>query len=187
MLAAERRIFDGMSDEADERPPAIGARLAAVGYDAGVLVLLLLAGLVAALAYLLVRTSWGRFDVGAGDALVAWALLGATLPAWGTWEAARLCTGGATLGQARFGLAVEGEPSWRRCVRLLVHPLSLPLWGWLALTLLLTEVLWLLVPPLLVMLAIAAAGLASLAIVLLRPSARPLHDRVAGTRLMRRP
>ena len=174
-----------MDTEDGGRAPGAGARLAAVVYDAGMLVLLLLAVLVVAFAWLLIRTSWGRFDVGTGDALIATSLIGATVPAWAAWQAARLHMHGATAGQARFGLATEGEPL-RRSARLLVHPLSLPLWSWLVLTVLITELRLLLWPAVLVLLAVAAAGLLSLGMLLLRGDARLLHDYVAGTRVVRR-
>lgn len=172
-------------DDDDERAPGAGVRLAAIVYDAGTLLLLLLAALVVAFAWLLIRTSWGRFDVGTGDALVATSLIGATTPAWGAWQAARLHRDGATVGQARFGLATEGEPL-RRSARLLVHPLSLPLWFWLALTVLISEVRIVLWPILFILLAVAVAGLLSLGILLVRGDARLLHDYVAGTRVVRR-
>ena len=174
-----------MATDDGERAPGAGARLLAVVFDAGTLVLLLLAGLVVAFAWLLVRTSWGRFDVGTGDALVATSLIGATVPAWAAWLAARLHLHGATPGEARLGLAVEGEP-WRRAARLLAHPISLPLWGWLTLTVLITELRVLLLPAVFVLLAVAVAGLLSLGMLLVRGHARLLHDYVFGTRIVRR-
>ncbi len=120
-------------------------RLAAVTLDALTLLLLLLAGAAVAFLWLLLRSSAGRYDAGTGDTLIATALIGAIVPGWTAWQAVRLQRLGATFGQARLGLAVEGAP-WRRVARLLLHPLSLPLWSWVLLTLLLAgaPAVWLL-------------------------------------------
>ena len=174
-----------MADVVDERPPGRGARLAAVGLDAGTLLVVLTGTLIVALAYLLAQTSWGRFDVGVGDAFVATAIVGSSAPAWTAWQLAELYLRGATLGQRRLGLAVEGAAPWRPLARFAVHPLALPAWGWLALTALLAELPWLPLLPALATALVALAGLVSLATLLVRPAAPPLHDRAARTRLVR--
>ncbi|MBM4411364.1 MAG: hypothetical protein FJ037_08610, partial [Chloroflexi bacterium] len=72
-----------------------------------------LASLLAALAaggWLLLRTSWGRDDIPAGDATFAAALLLAATPAWLAWTALRLAQRGATPGQDRQRLRVTGPP-----------------------------------------------------------------------------
>ena len=94
------------------------------------LLLMLIAATALALAWLLARTQAGRLDAASGDAIAAAAIVGAAVPAWAAWQAARLHALGATTGQARLGLAVEGAPM-RRVARFLLHPASLPLWsGW---------------------------------------------------------
>ncbi len=166
-------------------------RLVAVVIDAATLLLLLLAGLVVAFVWLLIRSSAGRYDAETGDTLIATSLIGAIVPAWTAWQALRLYRLGATFGQARLGLAVEG-PRWRRALRLLLHPLSLLLWGWLLLTSLLAGVhpVLALVVGLLIAVGGGAFWLASLAVSAARKRERPHgrlpHDWIAGTRLVRR-
>jgi hypothetical protein len=169
----------------DERPPGRRVRLAAAAIDAAVLLVLLTGTLIVALAYLLARTAWGRFDVGLGDALVAASLLGAGVPAWAAWQLARLQLEGATLGQRRLGLAVEARAPWRRLARFAAHPLAVPVWGWLALTALIAGLPWLPLLPALAGGLVLLAGLVSLAMLAVDPDARGLHDRLAGTRLVR--
>ena len=178
-----------------ERPPGRLVRFSAVVVDFVTLLLPFLAGLAVAFAWLLVRSSAGRYDAETGDTLIAASLVGATIPAWTAWQGTRLYRLGATFGQARFGLAVDGAP-WRRTLRLLAHPLSMPLWTWLVLTLLIAGAppWWLLVPPL-AWLALLIWGLAKVATdawqerswsAVLRGKPLP-HDWLVKTQLARRP
>ena len=184
-----------MSSDGGERQPGRLVRLCAVVIDFVTLLPLLLAGLIVAFAWLLLRSSAGRYDAETGDTLIAVSLIGATVPAWTAWQAVRLYRLGATFGQARLGLAVEGAP-WRRTLRLLPHPLSLPLWGWFILTLLIAGASgwWLLAPPL-AWLAILVGAVATLVgdarrerswRALLGGTPLP-HDWLPRTRLVRRP
>lgn len=173
----------------DEGTPGRGARFAAVALDLGALLALLAIVAVAVAGWLLARTAWGRLDAGAADAWAAAALLAACVPAWGAWQLARLRRAGATFGEARAGLAVEASSARRRLLRFALHPLSVPVWGWLALTLLVSG----LGGPALALAALCAiagalaglGGLAALALAAARPGARAPHDLPAGTRLAR--
>ena len=153
--------------------------------DLGVLLLAVGAAAVVAFAWLLVRSSWGRYDVEVGDAYVATAIVGAAVPAWAAWQAVRFARQGATFGQVRMGLVTEGVRGPRRFARLLAHPVSLPVWGWLWATLLLLGVPWL---PTLALLGLALVGgmaVVTAGTMIARPRWRALHDRLAGTRVVR--
>ena len=126
----------GVAETRDERPPGFVAGLLALLIDWMALLLMVFVAGLLAFGWLLLRTQAGRYDAPGGDALVAAALIGATAPAWTAWQAVRMYQRGATFGQARLGLAVEGGPK-RRVARLLVHPVSAPLWAWLTATILL--------------------------------------------------
>ena len=125
----------GVAETRDERQPGFVAGLLALLIDWMALLLMIVVAGLLALGWLLLRTQAGRYDAPAGDALVAAALIGATAPAWTAWQAGRMYLRGATFGQARLGLAVEGGPR-RRVARLLLHPVSAPLWAWLTATVL---------------------------------------------------
>ena len=143
----------------------------------------LLALLVASL-WLFVRTAWGRDDVPAPDATAAAALLLAATPAWLVWTALRLIQRGATPGQARAGLRVTGRTR-QRLLRLALHPLAAPGWLWLGI---LTGVATFNLVALAcasIGVALLLGGMVSAALAVLRPTARGLHDRAAGTRLVR--
>ena len=93
-----------MSSDSGKRRPGLLVRLFAVVIDFATLLPLLLAGLIVAFAWLLLRSSAGRYDAETGDTLIAVSLIGATVPAWTAWQAVRLYRLGATFGQARLGL-----------------------------------------------------------------------------------
>jgi hypothetical protein len=185
-------------------------RLLAVGFDVGGGLVAMLAALAIATLWLLLRSGLGRDDAGGGDAVLALSLVAGVAPAWAVYLGAALWRGGMTPGQRRAGVAVQsrgsGEASapfngprvsgalvepgeapgtarWRRALRLAVHPISLPVWGWVALTALLAGVPWLWLPFALATVAVALAGAVSLVLLLVWPSMPALHDRVAGTSL----
>lgn len=172
-----------MAEGGIERRPGRVARLLALLIDWTALLLMLVVALVVALVWLLLRTQAGRYDVADNDALAAAALIGATVPAWAAWQAARLYLRGATTGQARRGLAVEGAP-WRRVVRMLPHPVSAPLWGWLMVTALIAKapLYELFIPIGIVALVLTVTGLSVFV-----PYLRERFDGVTRTRLVRRP
>ena len=141
-----------------------------------------------ATVWLLLRTGFGRADVGGGDAVAALSVVGATLPAWAAWLALTVRRDGCTPGQRRARLFVElaaaaATTPWRRQVRLAAHPLALPLWGWLTLTALLSGLPWLWLPVAAGGMAVALAGLLSFALLLARPELSAIHDLLARTRL----
>ena len=153
------------------------------------LLLLAGAGFVIAFVWLLLRSSWGRDDVAESEAIVALSMVSATIPAWAGWQMSRLVLDAATTGQRWAGLAVvqdEGRARIWRAARFLLHPLSLPLWGWLTLGALLAEAPWLPLALLLLLGAVTLGGVISSGIVIARPGARALHDRIAHTRLVAR-
>ena len=162
-------------------------RIGAAAIDAATALLALAAGLLVAAAWLLLRTDFGRTDVGEGDGVAAASLVGATMPAWAAWLALRVRRDGATVGQRRAGLTVVPRSQargWPPQLRFAIHPLALPLWGWLALTALLSGVPWLWLLPVLMSAVIALAGVVSFALLLLWPQRRAIHDLVAGTTLV---
>lgn len=165
-------------------------RLLAVVIDAATLLLLLLGGLAVAFVWLLIRSSAGRYDAGTGDTLIAATLIGAIAPAWTAWQATRLYRLGATFGQARLGLSVEGA-RWRRTLRLLLHPISLLLWVWVLITLLLAGApfIWLLLAIVNAAVVIILLWLGALLVSVARGSewrhGRLPHDWLARTRLVR--
>jgi hypothetical protein len=143
-----------------------------------------LLALFVALLWLLVRTAWGRDDVPTPDATAAAALLLAATPAWLVWTALRLIQRGATPGQARVGLRVTGRTR-QRLFRFALHPLAAPGWLWLGiLTGVATFDLFALACAAIGFMLLLG-GLVTVALAIVRPTARGLHDRAAGTRLVR--
>lgn len=150
----------------------------------------MLAGFAAAasllsLAWMLARTEAGRYDLAIGDSTFAFALLLAAVPAWAMLLTVDIAVFGATPGQRRMGLMVEGD-TLRRLLRLAFHPLGVIAWMWLAVVGNLAAV-----PVVgIVFLAVAMTGLtgvlASVILVLRSPGSRGAHDIVAGTRMVAR-
>ncbi len=173
----------------DGRPPARLDRATAFAIDLGWGALAVLAATLLAFGWLFVRTDLGATHVTDGDSIIAAAVIGAAIPAWIGWVALHALTTGATRGQQRTGLRVEVTSArpLARALRLALHPISVPGWLWLAAVVAILEVPWL---PLLVVLigaTIALMGVISIALLITDPSAAPLHDRAAGTRVMRTP
>lgn len=173
---------------ADEGGAILGRRrrLAAAAIDAATGLLALASGVVLSVAWLLPRTDRGREDVANGDALIAAALIGAALPAWAAWMVLSVRRHAATPGQRRVRLRVvpvEGARAYTRYVRLAVHPLALPLWGWLTLSAFLSGLSWLPLLPIVGGGVVALAGAVSLLMLLVRPALRSVHDRIARTEL----
>ena len=146
---------------------------------------------IPAVGYLLLRSAWGRDDTGLWDAGIALAGWLATVPAWIIWLALRLRQRGATLGQHRLGLAVSTPTRgdgvthrWRTSLRLIVHPLSLPFWIWVALLAALPGPLWLLLTASIPALAVTIGSAVSMVFLVGSPHSPAIHDRLAGTRLI---
>ena len=181
-----------MRSDDDRRRPGRLVRLLAVAIDAATLLLLASAGLAVAFGWLLISSEAGRHDAETGDTLIAGSLIGAMAPAWTAWQATRLYRLGATFGQARLGLAVEGA-RWRRMLRLLLHPISLLLWGWLLITALIAGAppVWLLLTAVNAAVVISLLWVGALLVSVARgsewPHGRLPHDWLARTRLVRRP
>lgn len=175
--------------ESDTAGVSIGRRrrLTAAAIDATGALAAVAAGLVLAAAGLLLRTDLGRSDAGSGDAIAAVSIVGATLPAWAAWLALKVGRDGCTPGQRRTRLLVApgaARTPWRLQLRLAAHPLALPVWGWFTLTALLSGLPWLWLPSAAVGMAVALAGMASLALLLARPELSAIHDLIARTRLL---
>ncbi len=162
--------------------PAPRKRVAALATDLVFGGMASLSATLVAGAWLLVRTGWGRDDVGAGDATFAAALLLAATPAWLAWTALRLARDGATPGQARYRLSVRGGTR-QRLTRLACHPTAVPGWCWLAVLAATARMESIAVAGLGVGVVVALGGLVTAARILIHPEARALHDLVAGTRL----
>ncbi len=171
-------------------PPDPGRRriLAAAAVDAALLVALHAGAALLAVAWLMTRSGLGRHDPGGIDAAVAVAVVGAAAPAWVAWTLLaahwRLPTPGQSVAGVR-PVAAPGAHRYALYLRAAAAPLSLPGWLWSAATPLLAGLPpWLAFPPLVGAAGVAAAGLGSLALLLVRPRARLLHDRVARTALV---
>ena len=161
-------------------------RLAAASIDALGAMLAVAAGAAVAAVWLMSRSELGRTDASSGDAVAAASFVGAALPAWAVWIALRVRREGVTPGQRAAGLAVSADArmgSWLPVLRLVIHPLALPVWGWFVITALLSGIPWFWAPPVIAGVAVAVAGLASFTLLLVRPDARAVHDRVARTAL----
>ena len=155
----------------------------AVAIDVATLLVAVLIPLAFATGWLLARTEAGRLEVRDADARLAAALVLAGPPAWLGWLLPGI-GGGATAGQRRAQLYVRGSLV-ARVNRLALHPLTLPLWSWLALTLIASGTPRLGFAALLVGGFVLALALGSSVLWLISPSSRALHDRLARTHLVR--
>jgi len=171
-------------------PPALaprGRRARAAIADLGVLFGGALVAFLGGMAYLLIRTNWGRYDTSDIDSALAGALLVAVPPTVAAWLLLSVAEHRATPGQRRAGLVIaRREDGWRgaRLLRMALHPLSLPFWVWLVamLSLLAVPVL-----PWLVVVwgaLVGLGGLSSAVLFALRPGTPAIHDRVARTRVV---
>jgi hypothetical protein len=157
-------------------------RAAAACFDAATLLVALCVAGVAATGWLLARTEAGRLDVREADARIAAALVLATPPAWLAWFAPAAVRG-VTPGQRRAALEVDGT-GLARALRLALHPLALPLWGWLALALLAAGLPLVSIVPALAAAFVLLLGAGSAVLWAASPGSRALHDRLARTRLV---
>lgn len=165
-----------------EAPALRGRRVRALAVDLGTMALASLLASAVAVAWLLLRTGAATTDPSAGDSAIAFALALSALPAWYALAALDVLEAGATPGQRRAGLRIEGAPA-RRLVRLSLAPVALPGWAWLSTVALLTAVYPLALLVASVTAIVAVAALASTALV--AAGRRGLHDRLAGTRVVR--
>lgn len=175
------------STSLDGRAPARLDRAAALAVDLGWGALAVLAAALLAFAWLFIRTDRGAQHVTDGDSIIAAGLVGAAVPAWLAWIAVRALAEGATHGQQRMGIRVEArmQRPVPRLLRLLVHPVSVPGWLWVAGVLAIVEVPWIPVFVGLIAVTIAVMGVISALVLTVNPGADALHDRLAGTRTVR--
>ena len=155
----------------------------AVAFDAATLLLAVVIAGTAAGGWLLARTDTGRLEVRDADARFAAALVLAVPPGWLAWFLPGIARG-ATPGQRRAHLEVRGSIV-ARLNRVALHPLALPVWGWLALTLVAFGTPRLGVAVAFVAAFVVTLGVASCLLWVISPSSRALHDRLARTRLVR--
>lgn len=170
------------------RPITRRLRLLAAARDALALLPAIAVALAIAVAWLLARTAWGRDDVRDVDSAVALATLAAVPPAWLARIAFGLVTAQATPGQRACRLRVEVTRARRRLalgLRLALHPFGAAGWAWVAAVLALAGAFAIALAVAAIALALALGAVASLAMILADPDTRALHDRVAGTRLVR--
>ena len=164
-------------------------RLAANLRDLLALLPLLVIASTLAVAWLLVRTAWGREDVRDIDGAIALALLGAVVPTWLARLAVSMATTGATPGQRALRVHLEAtrdvSTRWALAIRLATHPFGAIGWAWIAGVLALAGLFQIAATFALVAVLVAIAGLGSLAIILVRPGALTLHDRASGLRPVR--
>jgi uncharacterized RDD family membrane protein YckC len=166
-------------------------RLLAALRDALALLPPLMIASALAVGWLLARTAWGRDDASDFDSSVALALVCAAPAAWLARLGYSMWTYAATPGQRAQGLRVEvpGEeardPAGPRALRLALHPFASAGWGVVTMTLLLAGAWQVAAVMGALALLVMVGGVASLAIVIARPDARAVHDRIAGTRVVR--
>ncbi|RLT44006.1 MAG: hypothetical protein DWI58_02105 [Chloroflexi bacterium] len=164
-----------------------GARLRADLRDLASGLPLLVVAVGIALAWLLARTSAGSESARSVDTAIALAIVGAVPPVWLARLALGLTSRSATSGQQALGLRVQTMREPRRyaaLVRLAMHPFGAVGWGWLAGVLALAHLYAAALVLAGLAIAIGVAGVVSFVLVLVTPSARALHDRVAGTALV---
>jgi hypothetical protein len=194
MIAQMMQVGTLSPPRTDVGPPSelapCGARLRAALSDVAVLLGGALVAVLASLAYLLVRTSWGAYDASDFDSALAAALLLAVPPTWAVWLLMSVVEHRATPGQRRAGLTVvRGEDAGRgaRTRRMALHPISLPFWLWVVAVLLLLgvpAVPWAL---LIWSALVAIGGLASVVLLEVRPGTPAVHDWVVHARVVVRP
>ncbi len=158
-------------------------------YDLVTLLAATAGGSVLAIAWMLVRTDRGRFDLAAGDAVIALALTAAAGPAWTAWQWLRLWDEGVTFGHARARFAASEDSTGpssqygrRQALALALHPVSLPLWAWLTAACFASGAGVLIafaIVPLAVALLVGLLTVLSLVLLLVRPAGRPLHVWIA--------
>lgn len=127
---------------------------------------------VAAVAWMLARTGWGRYDLGTGDAVIALSVIAAAGPAWSAWQWLRLGGG------AEGGTPPEAS-RWRMSMLMALHPAMLPLWLWATAILLVTGMPALALVALLSFTMFLTGGAlmaGSVVLLLARPSSAPLHE-----------
>ncbi len=162
--------------------------LAAVAIDIVLISGMYLGGLATALVWLLIRTDAGRIDTEEVDAVIAVAIVGAAAPAWISWTLLNAYRQLGTPGQRIVCIRPIpnwGVAQWALYLRVVVSPLSLPGWLWITATPLLAGMpAWLALPAFLSTAVVLTTGIGSLAITLVRPHTRMLHDRAARTTLV---
>jgi hypothetical protein len=163
--------------------------LLACAYDLVSLIIALLGSSLVALLWMLGRTGWGRYDLGAGDAVIALATAVSAGPAWTAWQWLHLRDERATFGRRRTqrlatqpNLAQTSVRDARRGVWLALHPVSLPLWVWLTAVLIATgSSPFIFASSLPFTAAVTTTLLAAISLIalLVRPSFLPLHVWIA--------
>jgi len=172
----------------------LNARISAYLIDSAVLLGFILVFFIVAGLILLLNSDFGKQDApdSAYYAFMA-VLLGGTIIGWTLFNVALTAWRGQTIGKYIIGIRTLSDDgaalgAGRACLRwialhpLLFHPLLLPVWATFALfATFLTLSQAVLVITLAVLLLWIVSPVAAIATLLLDPSRRALHDRLAGT------
>lgn len=144
-------------------------------------------GLVA-IAWLLTRTEAGLVDPSDGDAVVAFAMWAAALPAWSAWQWRSLALHATSRGMQSVapGAASQLFSGRRRVMWYLLHPVTVPAWIWLALTAAIPGPFQLAVLPAAIATLQTVMTVTSCIVVFIKPSRPPGHVRIARGRRRRR-
>jgi hypothetical protein len=167
-------------------PSRRGRLLLAIAIDLMTLVLACTAAAAIAFAWMLFTTDAGAVDVAERDAVLAVAFAAAALPAWTSWQWCLLWRQHATFGASRLladGLAML--PARRRATGLVLHPVAAPAWAWLAAFMLVVMAPIVSYALFVLCLVVTGMAFASSLLLLARPSAAPLHWRLASMRVRR--
>lgn len=154
---------------------------AAFAFDIVTLVGAVLASGVVAIAWLLARTQAGRVDPTDDEAVIAFALWAAALPAWTVWQWRALTTHATSAGMHSVapGAASQRFAGQRRVMWFLLHPVTVPAWIWLALAALIPGPFALAVFPISIATLQLVMTLTSGVVVFITPSRLPGHVRFA--------
>ena len=171
--------------DASHAGPAVprAARARALAFDLALCVGGQVAAATMALVVFLLQTSGGERDLTSSAATAGWAIALAGVPAWLGLLGHSCSLLGGTPGQRGAHVSIEGTPG-RRIARLALHPTGTVGWAWLALVAALAAVPGVAILFAAVAILGAIGALVSAAILVRDPAALPVHDRIAGTRLV---
>lgn len=126
-------------------------------------------------------------DIQPYESSIAAALLLAPTPSWLAWILTATLTTGGTPGQLRkqtFVRATENARSGARLIRFASHPLSAPVWGWLAVVTFLLDARLASYVFSAASIIVIIGGLGSILLMIFRLDT--LHDRIAQTVIEKR-
>ncbi len=174
--------------QTEVRAPTERRRLfAGFAFDLVTLVGALIASGLVAVVWLLTRTEAGLVDPGGDDAVIAFAMWAAAMPAWSAWQWRSLQLHATSRGMHSVapGSASQLFAGRRRVLWFMLHPVTVPAWIWLALTALIPGPFQLAVLPIAIATLQLVMTLTSCIVVFVTPSRPPGHVRVARGRRRR--